>query len=90
MSETRKSEPTQAHCGKFFVDFPRTPSDLWPTSPSWTCHEGLPLSFWGGGGHFPDTQVGETMKKEKKKKRQKKKNVKKNQVENDESSQPRL
>ena len=23
-----------------FADFPRTPSDLWPTSPSWTCQPG--------------------------------------------------
>ena len=72
MSEPRKSEHTWAHCGKFFLDFPRTPSDLWPTSPSWTCHEGLPLSFWVGGDHFPTSQVGKTMKKKKKKKGAKK------------------
>ena len=89
MSEPRKSEHMWAHCGKFFVDFPRTPSDLWPTSPSWTCHEGLPLSFWGGGDHFPTSQVGKTMKK-KKKKRAKKNKMKFFLVENDESSQPRL
>ena len=76
MSEPRKSGYICTHCGKFFVDFPRTPSDLWPTSPSWTCHEGLPLSFWGGGGHFPTSQVGKTMKKKKKKKEQKKKKKK--------------
>ena len=78
--DPESSEPTWAHCGKLFSDSPTAPSDRWPTSASWTCHEGLPLSFWRGGGHFPDTrQVGdETMKKEKKKKkRQKKKNQKK-------------
>ena len=76
-SEPRKSEPMWAHCGELFSDSPTAPSDRWPTSPSWTCHEGLPSSFWRGGGHFPDTQVGETMKKEKKKKKGKKKKNKK-------------
>ena len=65
MSEPRKNGPNWARRSKFFVDFPRTPSDLWPTSPSWTCHEGLPLSFLGGGVHFPTTQVGKTMKTQK-------------------------
>ena len=38
-----------------FLDFPRATSDLWPTSPSWTCHEGLPSSFLGDLVHFPTT-----------------------------------
>ena len=73
VSEPRKNEPHGAHCGKLFSDSPTAPSDRWPTSPSWTCHEGLPSSFFGGGVHFPTTQVGKTMKTQKTKIIEKKK-----------------
>ena len=53
--DPESSEPTWAHCGKLFSDSPTAPSDRWPTSPSWTCHEGLPLSFLGDLVHFPTT-----------------------------------
>ena len=85
--DPESSEPMWAHCGKLFSDPPTAPSDRWPTSPSWTCHEGLPLSFLGGGVHFPTTQVGKTMKTQKNKNQESsKKKSEKNLVENDESS----
>ena len=94
---TQKKWAHMGPLGEKILDFPRATSDLWPTSPSWTCHEGLPLSFLGGGVHFPTTQVGKTMshtyKKTKiieKQKSSKKKKSEKNLVENDESSWPRL